>query len=523
MNLEKGTTIELEIIDIGTDGQGIGKIDGLTVFVSKDKETPVYGDIVLAEIVENKKRFIKASLKEVMKPSELRSEPHCEYANECGGCALSDMTYAGQLELKEKQVRDKYMRIAGLEAPVVNQIIGMDEPFGYRNKAQIAVGNNNVGFFSSKSHSVIDCKTCNINSKPAEVIAEVVRSFVKTNKITDYDRRTGKGLLRHVIVRTAFKTGEVMVILVVNGKTLPAHEKLIEMMDDAVYAITDANTARETASKNRNPETNDGSVVDDNTGAEAEDGKYSLESVVLNINTEKSSQVLGEKNIILAGKPTILDMAGSFELETAVALEFEISPLAFYQVNSIQMEKLCDKVLEYADLKGHETVLDIYCGIGTIGLWCAKRASKVLGIESNKDAVLNANRNAVINGIVNAQYICGKAEEELPKLINLETNSKWSNFFGADFNADVVILDPPRAGCKPELLNAVAKTNAKRIIYVSCDIATQARDIKILKELGYEFVEATPVDMFPWSMNVESVVLLKSYKSIASGVVVDAK
>ena len=497
MNLEKGTTIELEIIDIGTDGQGIGKIDGLTVFVSKDKDTPVYGDIVLAEIVENKKRFIKASLKEVMKPSELRSEPHCEYANECGGCALSDMTYAGQLELKEKQVRDKYMRIAGLEAPVVNQIIGMDEPFGYRNKAQIAVGNNNVGFFSSKSHSVIDCKTCYINSKPAEVIAEVVRSFIKANKIPTYDRRTGKGLIRHVIVRTAFKTGEVMVILVVNGKALPGHEKLIEMLDDAVYAIEHGNIEIEA------------NGVSENENAETDGGKYSLESVVLNINTEKNSQVLGEKNIILAGKPTIIDMAGSFGLEPAVALEFEISPLAFYQVNSIQMEKLYDKVLEYADLKGHETVLDIYCGIGTIGLWCAKKANKVLGIESNKEAVINANRNAVINGIVNAQYICGKAEEELPKLINLETNDKLSNFFGAEFNADVVILDPPRAGCKPELLGAIAKTNAKRIIYVSCDIATQARDIKILKEFGYEFVEATPVDMFPWSMNVESVAFLK--------------
>jgi len=519
MNLEKGTIIELEIIDIGTDGQGIGKIDGLTVFVSKGKETPVYGDVVLAEIAENKKRFIKANLTEVVKYSDLRSESHCEYANECGGCALSDMTYEGQLKLKEKQVRDKYMRIAGLGDPVVNQIIGMDAPFGYRNKAQIAVGNKNVGFFSPKSHSVIDCKTCYINSKPAEVIADVVRSFIKTNKISAYDRRSGKGLLRHVIVRTAFKTGEVMVILVVNGRTLPEHEKLIEMMDDAVYAIADDNTALDIASKNGNVAVKDISEDESSASdesAEADGGRYSLESVVLNINTEQTSQVLGEKNIILAGKPTILDVAGSFEFETAEnfefktagELEFEISPLAFYQVNAIQMEKLYDKVLEYADLKGHETVLDIYCGIGTIGLWCAKSANKVLGIEINKDAVLNANRNAVINGIVNAQYICGKAEEELPKLINLEMNGKWSNFFGTEFNADVVILDPPRAGCKPELLNAIAKTNAKRIVYVSCDIATQARDIKILKELGYEFVEATPVDMFPWGMNVESVALL---------------
>jgi 23S rRNA (uracil1939-C5)-methyltransferase len=189
-------------------------------------------------------------------------------------------------------------------------------------------------------------------------------------------------------------------------------------------------------------------------------------------------------------------------------LEFEISPLAFYQVNSAQMEKLYDKVLEYADFKGHETVLDIYCGIGTIGLWCAKKAKKVIGIESNKDAILNANRNAVINGIVNAHYICGKAEIELSKLVCENAAGELSDIVNNEFSADVVILDPPRAGCKPELLNAVAKTNAERIIYVSCDIATQARDIKILSELGYEFIEATPVDMFPWSLNVESVVLL---------------
>ena len=489
MNLEKGTTVELEIIDIGTDGQGIGKIDGLTVFVSKGKAVPVYGDVVLAEIAENKKRFIKANLKEVVKRAEFRSEPHCEYADECGGCALSYMTYDGQFKLKEKQVRDKYVRIASIEAPLVNQIIGMEKPFGYRNKAQIAVGNNNVGFFSAKSHAVIDCKTCNINSKSAEVVADVVRNFIKANKTSVYDRCTGKGLLRHVIVRTAFKTGEVMVILVVNGKTLPEHEKLVEMMDHAVYSIEHENIEIEA------------NGVSENETAETAGGRYSLESVVLNINTEKTSQVLGEKNIILAGKPTIIDMAGE--------LEFEISPLAFYQVNSIQMEKLYDKVLEYADLKGHETVLDIYCGIGTIGLWCAKKANKVLGIESNKEAVINSNRNAVINGIVNAQYICGKAEYELAKLINLETSDKWSNFLGAGLSADVVILDPPRAGCKPELLDAVAKTGAERIVYVSCDIATQARDIKILSELGYEFVEATPVDMFPWSINVESVVLLK--------------
>ena len=462
MSFEKGTEIEFEIIDISTEGQGVGRIDGMTVFTSRGKDNPVkaapvYGDIVLAEIEENKKRFIKAKLKEIIKPSELRNTPSCDYTEECGGCTLQNMTYEGQLALKEKQVRDKYVRIAGIKDPKINAITGMDNPFRYRNKAQIAVGKGGAGFFSAKSHRVVDCKTCSINSRPAEVIADVVREFMKSHHIPAYDRLTGKGLLRHVVVRTAFGTGEVMAVLVVNGKTIPDCEKLIQMMDDAVYAI--------------------------------EEAEYSLESVVLNINTEKTSQVLGEKCITIAGKPTILDTIGG--------MQFEISPLSFYQVNSVQMEKLYNKVMEYANLTGHETILDIYCGVGTIGLWCAAKAGKILGIESNRPAVIDANRNAVINGIVNVTYICGQAEDELPTLAQ------------NGLHADVIILDPPGAGCKRELLEAAAKTNATRIVYVTCDIATQSRDIKILKELGYEFIEATPVDMFPWSMSVEAVALLQ--------------
>ena len=457
MDFEKGTQIELEIIDISTEGQGIGKKDGMTVFISRGKEPLVYGDVVLAEIEEHKKRFVKASVKETIKLSAFRNPPSCGYFEECGGCMLQNMTYEGQLALKEKQIKDKYIRLAGIKDPNINPIIGMESPFRYRNKTQIAVGKEGVGFFGTKSHNVVDCKTCSINSRPAEVIAEVVREFMKAHHIPAYDRRTGKGLLRHVVVRTAFGTGEVMVILVVNGKELPVYERLVQMMDEAVYAIEEAD--------------------------------YSLESVIFSSNTERASQVLGKKWGAIAGKSTILDTIGN--------MEFEISPPSFYQVNSIQTEKLYNKVLEYVALTGHETVLDIYCGIGTVGLWCAAKAGKVLGIENNKQAVLDANRNAVINGIVNAQYICGQAEYELPKLV-------------ADgLHADVIILDPPRAGCKKELLEAAARTNASRIVYVACDIATQARDIKILTELGYAFVEATPVDMFPWSMDVEAVALLK--------------
>jgi len=469
MDYKKGMEIEIDIIDISICGHGIGKIDGMTVFISREcnKQTEcgqepeseglVFGDNIIAEITEVKKRFLKAKLKKIIKPSAFRRPSHCEYAEKCGGCMFRNMTYEGQLILKQKQAKDKYIRLAGIENPKINDIIGMEDPVRYRNKTQIAIGTGNVGFFSAKSHEVIDCKTCSISARPAEVIADVVRTFIKSHNISLYDRATGKGLIRHVIVRTAFETGEVMAILVINGKSLPAYEEVITMMDEAVYAI--------------------------------EESEYSLESVVLNINTDKTSQVLGEKSITVAGKPTISD--------TIRNMEFEISPQSFYQVNPIQMEKLYDKVIEYAGLTGSETVLDIYCGVGTIGLWCAAKAGKVLGIESVKSAVIDANRNAVINGIVNAQYICGQAENELPKLVE------------SGLEANVVILDPPRAGCRQELLQAVAKTKAQRIVYVTCDIATQARDIKILKESGYEFIEATPVDMFPWSKSVEAVALLK--------------
>ena len=296
--------------------------------------------------------------------------------------------------------------------------------------------------------------------------------------ITSYDPRWEKGLMRHMIVRTAAGTGQVMVILVINGKAIPNAQKLVEMLDEAIYNVP---------------------VYDDGPMAGVE---FSLESVVINVNKSKNLEgpILGEECITIAGKPTIT--------EEVSGMKFEISPLSFYQVNREQMVKLYDKVLEYADLKGGETVLDLYCGVGTIGLFCAREMEKkaresaaepgqVIGIESIKGAVLDANRNATINGIVNARYVCGKAEEVLPKMM---------------VQADVAILDPPRAGCDERLLEAVVKAEPEKIVYVSCDPATLARDIKWLGEHGYEFKEATPCDMFPWTGHVETVCLLSRNK-----------
>ena len=455
--IEKGQNYELTVEDMSNEGQGIGRIEGLAVFV----DGAIIGDVVKAELIKLKKNYAFGRLTEILEPSAHRVEPSCKYAKECGGCSLQSMHYDRQLKLKKKMIEDKLIRIGGIDEPMVHETIGMENPWRYRNKAQFPVGEGAVGFYRAKSHQVVNCNECLIQSEPAEKLAQALREYMKTDHISAYDENTGKGLIRHLIVKTAFGTGEVMAILVINGKGLPNGEKLVYMMDDAINEL------------GPNPD----------TGVQ-----FSLESVILNVNKKKTSEVMGDECVTLAGKPTILEQAGR--------LSFEISPKSFYQVNPVQMVKLYDKALEYAGLTGEETVLDLYCGVGTIGLYCASKAKKVIGIESLKSAVLDANRNAVINGIVNAEFICGRAEEELPKL--LEEGVK----------ADVVILDPPRSGCDPVLLEAVAEANPARIVYVSCDPATLARDIKILAEKGYEFKEAQPVDMFAMTGHVEAVVLL---------------
>lgn len=456
--IEKGQNYELTIEDMSNEGQGIGRIEGMAVFV----DGAVVGDVVKAELTKLKKNYAFGRLTEIVEPSANRAEPACNYSKECGGCSLQSMSYESQLKLKKKMIEDKLVRLGGIENPIVHDTIGMESPWRYRNKAQFPVGGNAIGFYKAKSHYVVNCDQCLIQSEPAEKLAMVLKEYMKTDHISAYDEETGKGLIRHLIVKTAFGTGEVMAILVINGKGLPNGEKLVLMMDDAINEL------------DPNPE----------TGVE-----FSLESVIVNINKKKTSEIMGDECITLAGKPNILEQAGK--------LSFEISPKSFYQVNPVQMVALYDKALEYAGLTGKETVLDLYCGVGTIGLYCASQAKKIIGIESIKSAVLDANRNAVINGIVNAEFICGRVEEELPKL--LEEGVK----------ADVIILDPPRSGCDPVLLEAVVTAEPERIVYVSCDPATLARDIKILQEKGYEFKEAQPVDMFPWTGHVEAVILLQ--------------
>lgn len=517
--MEKGQILELKIEDMSSEGAGIGKADGFAVFV----KNTVVGDVVKAELTKVKKNYGFGRVTEVVEASLWRVEPLCEHCDSCGGCSYGRLSYEAQLQLKAKQVRDKICRLGGIMDPKMEPIIGMDEPYRYRNKASMPVSTGGlitlkggvvkpvheprIGFYQAKSHDVVDVEDCLLQSEPAMAAARALRQFMKEDNITSYDPRWEKGLMRHMIVRTAAGTGEVMVVLVINGKGIPNASKLVEMLNEAIYNV---------------PVYEDGPLA----GVE-----FNLESVVININKKNTSEILGEECITIAGKPTILEEIGG--------LQFEISPLSFYQVNREQMVKLYGKAIEYADLQGGETVLDLYCGVGTIGLFCAaemKRLAeekaaaegvagtegssgtdssvsknvepcgRVLGIESVKGAVVDANRNAVINGIVNARYVCGKAEEELPKLVKGEDLKDESLRIT---QADVVILDPPRAGCEEILLETVVQVAPEKIVYVSCDAATLARDIKFLSHRGYEFVKACPVDMFPHTSHVETCVLLQ--------------
>ena len=432
--------IIIRIEDVSFEGQGIGKSDGLAFFVSD----ALPGDLVEVVPTKMKKRYAFAEVLSLLEPSEDRIEPPCPHEKECGGCAFQRYSYEAQLELKEKQIREKLIRIAGIENPLVNPIVAMENPFEYRNKGVFQVDPvlGDVGYYKKKSHHLVDAPYCMLQAEPANAIGQAIREYIRTNTTT----------VVQVIVRTAFNTGEVMVVIIAEKPSLPNQNLLIQQLDEAIEAL----------------EPTTGGV------------SYSLENVTLK---EKEK----DRTVLLAGEPTIN--------EEMLGLEFEISANSFYQVNTLQTERLYQKALEYANLNGNENVLDIYCGVGTIGLLAAKNAKRVFGIESVKDAIINANRNATINGIVNITFKWGKAEEELPK--------------GLECEPDVVFLDPPRAGCAPELLEAVVKAAPKRIVYVSCDPATLSRDLKFLTQEGYKFIEATPVDMFPWTIHIETVVLIQ--------------
>ena len=455
MEFKKNQIVELYIDDIGNEGEGIGHIDGYALFL-KDA---VIGDKVRAKIIKTKKNYGFARVEEVIEASKDRVQPRCSKARQCGGCTLQHLAYEKQLEYKFNKVKNCLERIGGLEniEEKMEPILGMEEPFYYRNKAQFPVGydkegNLITGFYAGRTHHIIDCTHCMIQHPVNEQILLKVLDYMKKNNITAYDEKTHKGLVRHIVTRVGFKTGEIMVCLVVNGSK--KNLRNLEMLIDSLTEVE------------------------------------GMTSICVNINKEKTNRILGSKIEEVYGKPYIYDYIGN--------VKYQIGPLSFFQVNPTQTKVLYEKAMEYADLKGEETVWDLYCGIGTISLFLAQKAKKVYGVEIVKEAIDDARLNAKMNGFDNAEFFVGKAEEVLPR--EYEKNGVY---------ADTIVVDSPRKGCDSKLLETMVKMAPKRIVYVSCDPATLARDLKVLSEQGYEVEKVCAVDQFSHSSHVETVVRLK--------------
>jgi len=463
--MNKNDIVTVEITDIGVSGEGIGHVDGYTLFI-KDA---VIGDVVEAKVMKAKKNYGYARLMKVITPSEYRVEPKCAFARRCGGCQIQEMSYDRQLVFKDQKIRGNLERIGGftkeqIEA-VMQPVVGMEHPFSYRNKAQFPFGTDKegnpiTGFYAGRTHDIIANTDCALGVDQNREILEIILQYMRENKIKSYDEKTGKGLIRHALIRYGFKTKEIMVCLVVNGKKLPKAERLIEKLIQ-IEGMT---------------------------------------SITISPNTRRDNVIMGDSYEILWGQGYITDYIGN--------VKYQISPLSFYQVNPVQTEKLYGLALEYADLKGDETVWDLYCGIGTISLFLAQKAKQVYGVEIVPQAIDDAKENAKINAIDNAEFFVGKAEEVLPEYY-AEYEREHN---GETAHADVIVVDPPRKGCDETLLETIVKMQPEKVVYVSCDSATLARDLKYLCANGYEITVCRGVDQFPQSVHVETVVLLSKLK-----------
>ena len=445
MSLKKNQDIQLNIEGYTAEGNGVGHYNGQAVFVSGAAK----GDTIIAHIIKAKKTYAIGIIKQILKKSEDRIPVDCAHFRSCGGCAYRHISYEAEMKLKKQKVIDAFTRLAHLEVKVNDIITCKTER--YRNKAQYPVGFDKkviAGFYAQKSHRIINSSDCVLQPEEFAEIVEIVKDWMTEFGISAYESATGKGLIRHIYIRKAFVTGQIMVCLVINGDEIPKSQELI---DDLLKI-------------------------------------KGLKSVVLNKNIEKTNVVLGLECKTLWGEDCIEDVL--------CGIKIRLSPLSFYQVNHDCAELLYKKALECVETKGNETVLDLYCGAGTIGLSMAKSVGKVIGVEIIPEAILDAKENAKRNNIKNCEFYCGDAKDAVKILKD------------KNIEPDAVILDPPRKGCDREVLEDVAEMNPKRIVYVSCDVSTQARDCAILKELGYETEEVTPVDMFPRTSHVESIALL---------------
>lgn len=474
--MQKNDRIELEITDMGVGGEGIGKADGLTFFV-KDA---VIGDRIIARVTKLKKTYGYARLEELLVPSTLRCEPRCPQHRRCGGCQIQPMSYEAQLSFKQNKVRGNLIRLGGFAADFVDRvmepIVGMDAPYRYRNKAQFPIGTDRdgqpvAGFYAARTHSIIPVDDCLLGVEENKVILDAVLDYMRAEHVSAYDETTGKGLIRHVLIRYGFTSKELMVALVINGKRLPHEEALIRRLTQI----------------------------------------HGMKSISVNCNLENTNVILGKETICIWGEPYITDdihlcdCSDDRFTQTDQAVTFQISPQSFYQVNPVQTEKLYSLALDYADLTGTESVWDLYCGIGTISLFLAKKAGQVYGVEIVPQAIEDARRNAALNGITNAQFFVGKAEEVLPRFYEKSTDDEMSH-------PDVIVVDPPRKGCDAACLDTMLKMRPERIVYVSCDSATLARDLRILCDGGYELKRVRAVDQFGHTVHVETVCLLTRIK-----------
>ena len=465
---KKDDCVTLHIEDIGTGGEGIGKADGFTFFV-KDA---IVGDVIEAKIMKLKKNYGYARLMKVLTPSKDRVEPKCPVARQCGGCQIQEMRYEAQLAFKQKMVQNNLERIGGLSDFEMYPVIGMETPYAYRNKAQFPVGEDKdgnivIGFYAGRTHHIVEQTDCCIGAPENGEVLRKVKAYMQKNQIRPYNEEHHSGIVRHILIRTGYHTKEIMVCLIVNAakaSCLKNAEQLTESLREM----------------------------------------EGMTSVMVNFNTEKTNVILGKKSEVLWGQPYIEDFIGD--------VKYQISPQSFFQVNPMQTEKLYAKALEYAGLTGNETVWDLYCGIGTISLFLAKNARKVYGVEIVPQAIEDARNNAKRNGIDNAEFFVGKAEEVVPAFYEKALKQAQDSEAGKSIRPDVVVVDPPRKGCEEVLLETIVKMQPQRIVYVSCDSATLARDLKFLSANGYAVKKVQPVDQFGHSVHIETVVLLSHKK-----------
>jgi len=449
MEIKKNDRIQLKIDSCSSNGSGVGRYNGMAIFVPATAP----GDEITAHILKVKKTYAFAKVENVTKPSADRIMPECPVYLKCGGCVFSHMTYEAESKIKAEHVAECFKRIGGI-MPEFEPIIATENDKRYRNKAQYPVAADNgeirTGFYSPHSHRVVHCPDCLLQPEEFEGILGAFADYIKKYNVSVYDETAHRGLLRHIYIRKGAASGEIMICAVINGKKLPAEDELVNALLER---------------------------------------EGSIKSIIVNSNTKDTNVILGTECRTLWGNDCITDIL--------CGLRFRISPLSFYQVNRNQAEKLYNKAAEYASLTGKETVLDLYCGAGTIGLSMAKNAKEIIGVEIVPEAIEDAKINAELNGIKNTRFICGDAAQAAETLKN------------EGIAPDVIILDPPRKGCSPEMINTAVQMSPERIVYVSCDPATLARDCGIFNELGYIAVKATPVDMFPRTGHCETVALLK--------------